>query len=91
MDNASLVADLISFVADKPRTYGEVMAAWRTSCPRLTIWEDAVDNGFVAVSGDAVKVTRVGASFLRSLAADDANTAQARPRGPQKPAPGGAT
>lgn len=43
-----LVLDLVAWVADRPRTYDEVMAAWRTSCPRLTIWEDAVDQGLVA-------------------------------------------
>ena len=28
--------------------YSEVIETWRTSCPRLTIWEDAVDRGYVA-------------------------------------------
>jgi hypothetical protein len=45
---APLVLDLVASVAARPRPYAEVMAAWRTSCPRLTVWEDAVDAGFVA-------------------------------------------
>ena len=39
--------DLVEWVAARPRPYDEVMEAWRTSCPRLTIWEDAVDRGLV--------------------------------------------
>ena len=35
-----LVLDLVEWVAKEPRTYAEVMDAWRTSCPRLTVWED---------------------------------------------------
>jgi hypothetical protein len=42
-----LVFDLLEWLAISPRPYAEVMDAWRTSCPRLTIWEDAVDLGFV--------------------------------------------
>ena len=43
-----LVLDLVEWVAREPRLYSEVIEAWRTSCPRLTIWEDAVDRGYVA-------------------------------------------
>ena len=42
-----LVFDLLDWLAAEPRPYAEVMEAWRTSCPRLTIWEDAVDLGYV--------------------------------------------
>lgn len=44
-----LILDLLEWLAIKPRPYSEVMNAWRTSCPRLTIWEDASDSGFVVV------------------------------------------
>jgi hypothetical protein len=43
----SLVLDLVEWVAKEPRPYKDVMDAWRTSCPRFTIWEDAVDGGLV--------------------------------------------
>jgi len=43
-----LVLDLVAFVAAAPRPYDEVIDAWRTSCPRLTVWEDAVDRGYVS-------------------------------------------
>jgi len=43
-----LILDLVAWVARTPRPYAEVIEAWRTSCPRLTVWEDAVDRGLVA-------------------------------------------
>lgn len=43
-----LILDLVAWVADGPKPYLEVMDAWRTSCPRLTVWEDAVDRGLVS-------------------------------------------
>ena len=39
-----LVLDLVEWVAKAPRPYAEVIEAWRTSCPRLTVWEEAVDR-----------------------------------------------
>jgi hypothetical protein len=64
-----LILDLVEWVAREPRTYAEVMDAWRTSCPRLTVWEDAVDRGFVArerADGAAINVvaTPAGRQFL---------------------------
>jgi hypothetical protein len=47
----SLMLDLVAFVA-VPRPYAEVIEAWRTSCPRLTVWEDTVDAGLVACRPD---------------------------------------
>lgn len=44
----ALICDLVSWVAAEPRPYKDVMDAWRTSCPRLTVWEEAVDRGLVA-------------------------------------------
>ena len=34
-------------MAKQPRPYDEVIDAWRTSCPRLTVWEDAIDRGLI--------------------------------------------
>ena len=42
-----LILDFLQWLAAEPRTYAEVMETWRTSCPRLTVWEDAVDGGYV--------------------------------------------
>ena len=64
LQNQSLVLDLIEWIGETPRPYAEVIAAWRTSCPRLTIWEDAMDAGLVARHGTTVQVTPQGREFL---------------------------
>ena len=54
-----LVLDLVEWIAREPRLYSEVIETWRTSCPRLTIWEDAVDRGLVTretIAGAGVRV-----------------------------------
>ena len=43
----ALVLDLVEWVAKEPRPYTEVLDTWRTSCPRLAVWEDAVERGLV--------------------------------------------
>jgi hypothetical protein len=44
----ALILDLLEWLANGERTYEQVMEAWRTSCPRLTVWEDANDRGLIA-------------------------------------------
>jgi len=62
----SLILDLVEWVARMPRPYEEVIAALRTSCPRLTIWEDAIDDGFVTrASGAMIMATEEGKALLR--------------------------
>ncbi|MEL6226148.1 MAG: hypothetical protein AAFR01_03915 [Pseudomonadota bacterium] len=59
-----LILDLLDWIGPKSRSYAEVMDAWRTSCPRLTVWEDAVDLGFVKRDGARVTVTMAGRAAL---------------------------
>jgi hypothetical protein len=61
----SLVFDLVEWVGKEPRTYRQVMDAWRTSCPRLTVWEEAVERGLLAREGQSVVVTDAGRAFLQ--------------------------
>ena len=42
-----LTVQFLAWVDLAPRTYAEAMAAWRTSCPRLPVWEDALDGDLV--------------------------------------------
>jgi hypothetical protein len=61
-----LVRDLVEWVAKAPRTHAEVIDAWRTSCPRLTVWEDAVDRGLLMRKpAGRGEVTEAGRRFLR--------------------------
>ena len=66
-----LVLDFVEWVAREPRLYAEVVGTWKTSCPRLPIWEDAADKGYVARetvvgTGLVVTVTEDGAKLLRA-------------------------
>lgn len=66
-----LILDMVEWIAREPRTYAEVMDAWRTSCPRLTVWEDAVDRGLVkpergATRNIIVAVTNEGRALLQA-------------------------
>lgn len=66
-----LVLDFVEWVAREPRAYAEVIATWTTSCPRLTIWEDAADRGYVAREklpgvGLIIAVTPDGERLLRT-------------------------
>jgi hypothetical protein len=62
-----LLLDLVEWVARAPRTHAEVMESWRTSCPRLPVWEEAVERGYLAHdSGRELRVvaTPAGLGFL---------------------------
>lgn len=70
-----LILDLVEWVAQQPRPLDDVMEAWRTSCPRLPVWEDVVDRGFVTREpaedmglgkGRIVCVSAAGRAFLKS-------------------------
>ena len=65
----ALIRDLVEWVAKEPRRYAEAIDAWRTSCPRLPVWEDAVDRGYIDLrlvdgNGVFVFVTQAGQRFL---------------------------
>ena len=76
----SLILDLLEFVARDERDYIEVMEAWRTSCPRLPVWEEANDRGLVtrAMSeGRAVvRITESGRALLAARKSLDAAAAR---------------
>ena len=66
-----LVLDFVEWIARQPRAYSEVIGTWKTSCPRLTIWEDAADRGLVAREtvagfGLVIRVTEAGEKLLRA-------------------------
>ena len=65
----SLILDLLEWLAKRERSYEEVVDAWRTSCPRLPVWEDATDRGVVMrteMNGrSVVRITTSGLAFLQ--------------------------
>ena len=65
----SLILDLVEWVAREPRPYAEAIEAWRTSCPRLSVWEDAIDRGLIVrrAVDRTVAVTPQGKALLRAM------------------------
>ena len=64
----ALILDLLQWLANGDKTYEEVMDAWRTSCPKLPVWEDANDRGLIErkrVNGRTV--IRISSSGLALL------------------------
>jgi hypothetical protein len=79
----ALIVDLLLWLNVCERTYQEVMEAWRTSCPKLPVWEDANDRMLVArehVNGrEIVKITPEGISFLGRQRASVKNLQSSEP------------
>ena len=66
-----IMLQFLAWVADRPRTYADTMAAWRSTCPRLSVWEDALIDGLVRVENEAsrpVTLTPRGRTALRQNA-----------------------
>jgi hypothetical protein len=64
-----LILDLLEWIGPRSRAYAEVLEAWRTSCPRLPVWEEANERGFVnhvheQGQGAFVAVTPLGLAWL---------------------------
>jgi hypothetical protein len=72
-ESASLIMlQFLTWVADRPRTYPETMEAWRSTCPRLSVWEDAIIEGLVRIESDtnrAVSLTPRGRAVLEKAKA----------------------
>jgi hypothetical protein len=66
-----LLLDLVEWVAKEPRQYADVLEVWRTSCPRLAVWEEAVDLRYVMREPSdkqktRIRVTPLGLAFLQT-------------------------
>ena len=65
----ALIIDLLEWIGPRPRPYSEVMEAWRTSCPRLPVWEEANARGYLArdhsaEAGALVSVSPLGLAAI---------------------------
>jgi hypothetical protein len=65
----ALTLQLLEWILLRPRTYAETLQAWRTSCPRLSIWEDACIDGLIEIApgGRIVAVSAKGALLLKTV------------------------
>jgi len=67
----ALILDLLEWIGPQGRPYAETIDAWRTSCPRLTVWEDTTELGLIKrqrLGGEVslVVLTSAGADALRA-------------------------
>lgn len=73
VSTSALTFDLLSWIDRRPRSYEETIEAWKTSCPRLSVWDDAVIDGLVRVNrrsgeGTIVVLTALGRTALANAA-----------------------
>jgi len=66
----ALVMDLLEWIGPRARPYAEVIEAWRTSCPRLPVWEEANARGYIIHehldgTGTLISVSATGLAVLR--------------------------
>jgi hypothetical protein len=74
-----LVLDLLEWIGPAPRPYVEVIDAWRTSCPRLPVWEEANARGFLEQRHEAGGEALVAVSARGRAHLDAHRTAPRRP------------
>jgi hypothetical protein len=55
---------LLEWIAERSRSYAETIEAWKTSCPRLAVWEDALAERLVRVERGRVLLTTAGRELL---------------------------
>jgi hypothetical protein len=57
---------MLEWITVRPRDYSAVMEVGRTSCPRLSIWEDACIDGLIAYESGTGRVilSDAGKTFL---------------------------
>jgi len=63
------MVQFLVWVADRPRSYAQAMEAWRSTCPRLSVWEDAIIDGLVRIQNDPqrmVDLTERGRAVLET-------------------------
>lgn len=76
--NDALTLALLQWLRDQPRNYEEVLEVWHSTCPRHTIWEDALLAGFIDHDGrknSVVRLTSAGIIFINGHSRSDARPA----------------
>jgi hypothetical protein len=64
MEITASMLELLTWVTARPRTYEDVAEAWRSNCPRLAVWDDAVTARLVVARPDGVALTERGLAAL---------------------------
>ena len=66
--NDALTLQLLEWISSTQRTYADVLDAWHSTCPRLSIWEDACIAGLIDYdpSSRVVSASAKGRSLLEA-------------------------
>jgi len=46
------ILEFLAWLGSCPRSYAETMEAWQTSCPRNSVWEDALGDDLVQLENE---------------------------------------
>jgi hypothetical protein len=60
-------AQLLAWIAEQSRSYAETIEVWKTSCPRLAVWEDALADDLIRIDRGCVLLTAAGRELLTTL------------------------
>ena len=79
-----LTRDLLEWIVRAPRAYADVTETWRSTCPRFTVWEDALEAGLVRLERcpgvrfgeERVALTELGCAALAAACRDGGDEGQ---------------
>jgi hypothetical protein len=74
----ALTLQMLESISSRPRSYADVLDAWRTSCPRLSVCEDACADGLIDYDPNGDRVVRLSARGRDLLASRAARADPAR-------------
>lgn len=67
MEITASTLELLQWVTTRPRTYEDVVEAWKSNCPRYAVWDDAATAGLVTADRECVALTERGRAALAAL------------------------
>ncbi len=71
---SAATVQLLVWIAEQSRSYAETIEVWKTSCPRLAVWEDALADDLVRIDRGCVLLTAAGGAFLTTVQASPASS-----------------
>jgi hypothetical protein len=66
IDHSLLLREFLDWVGARPRSYDDTVEAWRGSCPRHPVLDDAFTARLIASVGKTVVLTSRGEAILQA-------------------------
>ncbi|HEX6788286.1 MAG TPA: hypothetical protein VF091_03505 [Gaiellaceae bacterium] len=64
IDHSLLLREFLDWIAARPRSYADTVEAWRSSCPRHPVLDDAFTAGLIASVDKTVVLTDRGDALV---------------------------